>query len=246
MKAKKYLSVIISVALIWALLGLSEKIVSDAYNIFLYIAFAVILIALFVYQASLRVSLIKILTTKLDAEKFLKSYQDLDGNKYTNSRNIYEALACIISGEFNRAEILLKNVNKNKADMFKADALLVLCYYLSGNHAFAKNAVLVLKSHPEINENKNIHYSYFAQIIEFLEGEKTLDAEFLQTYFSSIPKKDIVEVYIASYILAQAKLRLGDRENALVLLENVINTPCGKSVLHSNALAETEQLRNMK
>ena len=125
MKTKKYLSVVVAIGLTWLLIALSEKIDSEIYTVFIYIALGLILIVLFAYQIKLRTDLIKTLTNKLNPKKFLDDYQALDSNKYSNDRYILEALAFILAGDFIKAESWLKNVKHKKYDILKADALLL-------------------------------------------------------------------------------------------------------------------------
>ncbi len=245
MKTKKYLSVVVAISLIWLLIVLSEKINSEIYTIFMYIAFGLILIALFAYQIKLRTTLIKTLTHELNPQKFLTEYQALDSNKYSNDRYILEALAFILTGDFIRAESTLKNVRNKNYDILKADALFVLCYYFSENTAQLSAAVSSLKQQIEIQNNSKFEYFYyFAALIEALVCDKPIEAQLTEKYFNSLPKKDFVEVYIASYILGEAKLKLGDTENALMLFENVTNAKCDSTILYSKAKLKADAIRN--
>lgn len=244
MKTKKYLSVVVAIGLTWLLIALSEKIDSEIYTVFIYIALGLILIVLFAYQIKLRTDLIKTLTNKLNPKKFLDDYQALDSNKYSNDRYILEALAFILAGDFIKAESWLKNVKHKKYDILKADALLVLCLYFSENTVQLSSAISSLKQHLEAEENSKYEYLYcFADIIEAIVYDKPIEAQLAEKYFNSLPKKDFVEIYVSSYILGEAKLKLGDTENALMLFENVTNAKCNSTILYSKAKLKAESIK---
>ncbi|MBR3933695.1 MAG: hypothetical protein IKJ68_07290 [Clostridia bacterium] len=244
MKTKKYLSVVIAIGLIWLLIALSEKINSEMYTVFMYISFGLILIALFAYQIRLRRCAIKILTNELNPQRFLAEYQALDSNKYSNDRYILEALAFVLSGEFVRAESSVKNVKDKKYDTLKADAVLILCYYFSENTTQLSDVVSSLKHRIELqNDSKFTYLYYFANLIDALVCNNPIDAQLTEKYFNNLPKKDFVEVYIASYILGEAKLRLGDTENALKLFENVLNAKCDSTILYSKAKLKADTIK---
>lgn len=243
MKAKKYISVLSSIALIWLLIALSEKITSDIYSVIMYIAFGLILIALFAYQIKLRLSVTNSLLNEMNPQKFLKDYQELDGNKYSNPRYILEALAYILLGDFIKAENLLKNVKNKKDDLLTADALLVLCYYFSENNACTQAAISTLKTEIGTQTEKNERFLYFTMLIETLISDKSIDSQILEKYFNSITKKNFAEVYIANYILGETKLKLGDTENALILFENIAKSNCDKTILYNNAVVKINSIK---
>ena len=245
MKIKKYLSVTISVLLIWLIIILSEKITNEAYAVFMYIAFGVILIVLFAYQMNLRFATIKTLTYKMNAQKFLKQYQELDGNKYTNDRYVLEALSFILLGDYIRAESLLKNIENKKDYVVKADALFVLCYYFSGNLERLTDAISILKMHVDTKNNKKYEYLLnYANLIEAIAFDGPLNLKLIDIYFNSIPKKSFIEVYIASYLLGEAKLKLGEMEKALDLFEHIIKTNCCSTTLYSKAKLKIDEIKN--
>lgn len=244
MKAKKYLSVLIAVALIWTLVASTEKITAETYSIFVYIGLGLILVALFAYQIKLRASAIKMITNDMNPEKFLAAFQDLDGNKYSTDRYILEALALILSGNFIKAESLLNNVRNKKDVEIKAEALLILSYYFSGNCTLIlETADSLIKHCNSQKNNKYEHYTYFAQLINALASGNAVAPQIAEKYFNSLPKKNLVEVCIASYIIGEIKLRSGETDKAISLFENVINSGGNSTILFDKASEKLNDCR---
>lgn len=246
MKTKKYLSVLVSVGLIWLMIALSEKITSDIYSIIMYIAFGLILIALFAYQTALRISVMNTLLNKMNPVKFLNDFQELDGSKYSASRYILEAFACILLGDFFKAETLLKNVNKKKDNELKAAALSLLCYYFSGNTVNAKATVIDIKSCISSQPEKYNNYLYFAMLIDALMSGEVVDTQICEKYFNSIKKKNFAEVYVANYIIGEAKLMLNDTENALMIFENIEKSNCNNTILYTKSVVKINEIKNQE
>ena len=228
------------------MIALSEKITSDIYSVIMYIAFGLILIALFAYQTKLRISVINTLLNKMNPVKFLNDYQELDGNKYSDSRYILEAFACILAGDFFKAEALLKKVNRKKDNAIKADALSVLCYYFSGNIANVKAAITDLKFHTAAQPEKYNNYLYFSMLIDTLISGEAVDAQICEKYFNSIQKKNFAEVYVANYIIGEAKLMLNDTENALMIFENIEKSNCNNTILYTKAIVKINEIKNQE
>lgn len=123
-------------------------------------------------------------------------------------------------------------------------AHLVLCLYFSENTVQLSSAISSLKQHLEAEKNSKYEYLYyFADIIEVIVYDKPIEAQLAEKYFNSLPKKDFVEIYVSSYILGEAKLKIGDTENALMLFENVTNAKCNSTILYSKAKLKAESIK---
>lgn len=244
MKKKKYIPVVIAVALIWGLVALSEKINSSGFDIFMYISFVFIVLLLLVWQIILRISLLYILTQKREPVRFIQSYRELDGNKYTPTRHIYEALALVLLGNFKDAEINLNNAGAKNVDILKADAVLMLCYYFSGNINALKYTLQKLMSDcNSVNRSKSQPYVHFASLINaVISEEQSVETE-AEKYFVRMEKNDFIEFDIVNYFLAELNIKNGNVEKAAELLMCVHkNCPdtvlSAKAEMHLNKLGE--------
>lgn len=244
MKKKKILSVVIAIALIWIIFSLSGKFESDAYSSFIYVSYIIIILALFAYQISLRISTINALTQKIDPEKCLKAYNDLDGTKYTDDRCIYEALAKILIGEYASAIELLKKVSTKKQNFLKTDALTILCHYFSSDFAHLKESTTALKNHCSATKDKsNDYYLNFALFIEALAFNEKPDTKTMENYANSLKKKSFIEAYVASFLIGEMKYKCGEHEKATELFEHVAKN-CSATVLEEKAVAYLKQINN--
>lgn len=243
MKVKKYLSVIIAIALVWGLMFLSGRIDSNAFNIFTYVADGLILIALIGYMIYLHGSVMNKLTDKLKPEECLKAFHELDGAKYASERYLYEAMSYILLENYEYADASLRNLfaQRPTADnLIKADAINVLyCYFLE-NREMTENAAGKLKNdYSHLSPKMQQKYAYmfnFAETVRSLVSDEETPVSLAEKWFNSAPKKTHLEAYILNLIIGEVKLKSGDKEQAKNLFENVYKN-CGGTILYKKAAA---------
>lgn len=248
MKMKKYGSVILAIALIWGLFAIDSRVESQAYTVFMYIAWALILVLLLGYMIFLRISVWNKLTEKMDPAAYLKQAAALDGTKYTADRYMFESLAYLLEENYERSALALKDAYAGKlknADRIKTDAVGVLVWYFKGDQRNLTDALGRLhhdfSAQSASQKKKFASFLRFAELVQSLAFEDETPDALAKAYFNEIEKKTLLEVYTAELLVGEVRQKAGNTESAKALFENV-RQAAGDTVLGKRAAAYLDQM----